>query len=126
MIDRTLTEPTPKLQACNNAAASFHECALFLICDTNRQFPLSSCCHYFNLKRKKIMAKETVAKENPVVDALKKLKDEEAELLTKLKPMQEAISALEKIVDKSVKKLKTKDASDNLTVEERELVMDAE
>lgn len=42
------------------------------------------------------MAKEMIAKENPVMDALKKLKDEEAELLTKLKPVQEAIAALEK------------------------------
>jgi hypothetical protein len=52
------------------------------------------------------MAKETIAKENPVVDALKKLKDEEVELLGKLKPVQEAIGALEKILDKSVKKSK--------------------
>ena len=44
------------------------------------------------------MAKENLAKENPVVDALRKLKEEEAELLTKLKPLQEAINALEKIV----------------------------
>jgi hypothetical protein len=52
------------------------------------------------------MAKESTAKENPVVDALKRLKDEEVELLTRLKPVQEAIGALEKIVDKSVKKVK--------------------
>ena len=52
------------------------------------------------------MAKE-IAKENPVVDVLRRLKDEEVELLTKLKPIQEAIGALEKIVDKSVKKVKT-------------------
>jgi hypothetical protein len=52
------------------------------------------------------MAKESIAKENPVVDALRKLKEEEVELLTKLKPLQEAIGALEKIVDKSVKKVK--------------------
>lgn len=50
------------------------------------------------------MAKESIAKENPVVDALRRLKEEEAELLVKLKPLQEAIGALEKIVDKSVKK----------------------
>lgn len=55
------------------------------------------------------MAKE-VTKENPVMDALKKLKDEEAELVAKLKPVQEAISALEKIVDKSVKKVKPSSA----------------
>ncbi|MBL0740598.1 hypothetical protein [Chryseolinea lacunae] len=52
------------------------------------------------------MAKESIAKENPVVDALRKLKEEEVELLVKLKPLQEAIGALEKIVDKSVKKAK--------------------
>jgi histone deacetylase complex regulatory component SIN3 len=52
------------------------------------------------------MAKESIMKENPVVDALRKLKEEEAELSIKLKPLQEAISALEKIVDKSVKKVK--------------------
>ncbi|HEY8937182.1 MAG TPA: hypothetical protein VIM65_18275 [Cyclobacteriaceae bacterium] len=52
------------------------------------------------------MAKESIAKENPVVDALRKLKEEETELLTKLKPLQEAIGALEKIVEKSVKKTK--------------------
>ncbi|AYB29087.1 hypothetical protein [Chryseolinea soli] len=64
------------------------------------------------------MAKESIAKENPVVDALKKLKEEEAELLVKLKPLQEAIGALEKIVDKSVKKVKSssgaKDSSGEL------------
>ena len=62
------------------------------------------------------MAKESMAKENPVVDALRKLKDEEAELLIKLKPLQEAIGALEKIVEKSVKKTKpssgTKDGAE--------------
>ena len=52
------------------------------------------------------MAKEIVSKENPVIDALRKLKDEEAELVAKLKPVQEAIGALEKILDKSVKKSK--------------------
>jgi histone deacetylase complex regulatory component SIN3 len=57
------------------------------------------------------MAKEIAAKENPVVDALKKLKEEEAELVSKLKPLQEAIGALEKIIDKSVKKVKP--AKDN-------------
>ena len=69
------------------------------------------------------MAKESIAKENPVVDALRKLKEEEAEVLIKLKPLQEAIGALEKIVDKSVKKVKsssgTKDGSgDNPSTEE--------
>jgi len=58
------------------------------------------------------MAKEMIAKENPVMDALKKLKEEEAELLTKLKPVQEAIVALEKIVDKSVKKTKPASSKD--------------
>jgi hypothetical protein len=54
------------------------------------------------------MAKETIAKEkeNPVVDALRKLKEEELELAAKLKPLQEAIAALEKILDKSSKKVK--------------------
>jgi predicted nucleic acid-binding Zn-ribbon protein len=52
------------------------------------------------------MAKEIAAKENPVVDALKKLKEEEAELTAKLKPLQEAIGALEKIIEKSAKKVK--------------------
>jgi hypothetical protein len=50
------------------------------------------------------MAKETIVKENPVIDALKKLKEEEMELMSKLKPVQEAIGALEKILDKSSKK----------------------
>lgn len=52
------------------------------------------------------MAKETIVKENPVTDALKKLKEEELELTAKLKPLQEAIAALEKILDKSSKKAK--------------------
>jgi len=52
------------------------------------------------------MAKEVITKENPVMDALRKLKDEEAELMGKLKPVQEAIGALEKIIDKTVKKVK--------------------
>ncbi len=52
------------------------------------------------------MAKESITKENAVVDALRRLKEEEVELLTRLKPVQEAIGALEKIVDKSVKKVK--------------------
>jgi hypothetical protein len=67
------------------------------------------------------MAKaETTVKENPVTDALKKLKEEEIELMAKLKPVQEAISALEKILDKSVKKAKpAKDgAGENLFAEE--------
>jgi len=62
------------------------------------------------------MARETT-KENPVTEALRKLKEEEAEILIRLKPVQEAIGALEKIVDKSVKKVKqsasTKDSSDD-------------
>jgi hypothetical protein len=52
------------------------------------------------------MAKESIVKENAVVDALRRLKEEEIELVTKLKPVQEAIGALEKIVDKAVKKVK--------------------
>lgn len=61
------------------------------------------------------MAKESNVKENAVVDALRRLKEEEAELSAKLKPVQEAIAALEKIVDKSVKKVKPakENASDN-------------
>mgnify|MGYP003578613445 CR=1 FL=1 len=50
------------------------------------------------------MAKKTMAKVNPVTDALRKLKEEELELLSKLKPVQEAISALENILDRSPKK----------------------
>jgi hypothetical protein len=73
------------------------------------------CCHgagkILTVKQNQSMAKEIAAKENPVVDALKKLKEEEAELVSKLKPLQEAIGALEKIIDKSVKK--TKPAKDN-------------
>jgi len=62
------------------------------------------------------MAKEIVSKENPVIDALRKLKEEEAELAAKLKPVQEAISALEKILDKSGKKSKpAKDSGAELT-----------
>ena len=59
--------------------------------------------------------KEILVKENPVVDALKKLKEEEAEMMAKVKPIQEAISALEKILDKSVKKTRpAKEAAENL------------
>ena len=56
------------------------------------------------------MAKESI-KENAVVDALRRLREEEAELVTKLKPIQEAIGALEKIVDKTVKKVKSSSGS---------------
>jgi len=70
------------------------------------------------------MAKESITKENPVVDALRKLKEEEAELSIKLKPLQEAISALEKIVDKSVKKVKassgTKESAEDSAQESSE------
>ena len=61
------------------------------------------------------MAKETIVKENPVTDALKKLKEEELELMAKLKPLQEAIGALEKILDKSSKKAKPAKESANET-----------
>jgi hypothetical protein len=67
------------------------------------------------------MAKESVSKaDNPVVDVLRKLKEDEAELLSKLKPVQEAIGALEKIVEKSVKKVKSakESAGDNGVAEE--------
>jgi hypothetical protein len=59
------------------------------------------------------MAKESIAKENAVVDALKRLKEEELELSARLKPVQEAIVALEKIVDKTVKKTKSSGSKDN-------------
>jgi hypothetical protein len=58
------------------------------------------------------MAKESGVKDNPVVDALRKLKDEEIELVAKLKPVQEAIAALEKIVDKTVKKARPSGSKD--------------
>jgi hypothetical protein len=58
------------------------------------------------------MAKEMNVKDNPVVDVLRKLKEDETELVAKLKPVQEAIAALEKIVDKSVKKARP--AKDNV------------
>lgn len=65
------------------------------------------------------MAKETIVKENPVTDALKKLKEEELELMAKLKPLQEAIGALEKILDKSSKKAKpAKEAASESTATE--------
>ena len=63
------------------------------------------------------MAKESVAKEHPVVDALKRLKEEETDILTRLKPIQEAIVALEKIVEKSFSK-KTKPASGSKEAQE--------
>ena len=59
---------------------------------------------YFSDLKKQTMAKETIVKENPVIDALRKLKEEELEIAAKLKPIQEAIRALEKILDKSSKK----------------------
>jgi len=66
------------------------------------------------------MAKETIVKENPVIDALRKLKEEEMEIAAKLKPIQEAISALEKILDKSSKKAPkaSKEASSEMAAEE--------
>ena len=65
------------------------------------------------------MAKETIVKENPVTDALKKLKEEELELMAKVKPLQEAIAALEKILDKSSKKAKpAKEAASESPAEE--------
>jgi histone deacetylase complex regulatory component SIN3 len=70
------------------------------------------------------MAKENIAKENPVVDALRKLKEEESELVAKLKPVQEAIGALEKIVDKSVKKPKPAKENASDAVEEGVLALE--
>lgn len=68
------------------------------------------------------MAKETIGKENAVADALRRLKDEETDLLTRLKPVQEAIGALEKIVDKTVKKGKAmKETAGEVSVEEAEM-----
>lgn len=68
------------------------------------------------------MAKEMNGKDNAVIDALRRLKEEEAELTAKLKPVQEAISALEKIVEKTVKKVKpsssAKETSENANNEE--------
>jgi hypothetical protein len=68
------------------------------------------------------MAKETNGKENAVADALRRLKEEETELITRLKPVQEAIGALEKIVDKTVKKGKAaKESAGEVNVEEVEM-----
>jgi hypothetical protein len=75
-------------------------------------------------KTNRIMAKENIAKENPVVDALRKLKEEESELMSKLKPVQEAIGALEKIVDKSVKKPKPAKENASDAVEEGVLALE--
>jgi hypothetical protein len=63
------------------------------------------------------MARETITKDNAVVDALRRLKDEEVELLTRLKPVQEAIGALEKIVDKAVKKVKSSSGAKDSAVD---------
>ena len=57
------------------------------------------------------MAKDSIVRDNPVIEALRKLKDEESELIFKLKPLQEAIGALEKIVDKTVKKVRPANGS---------------
>ena len=75
---------------------------------------------YFSDLKKQTMAKETIVKENPVIDALKKLKEEEMELTAKLKPVQEAIGALEKILDKSSKKAPkaSKETSSDAAAEE--------
>lgn len=58
-----------------------------------------------------LMAKKTIAKVNPVTDALRKLKEEEAELISRLKPVQEAISALAAIIDKPAKKTSSSSAA---------------
>ena len=74
------------------------------------------------------MAKENGVKvDNPVVDVLRKLKEDEPELLSKLKPVQEAIAALEKIVDKSSKKVKPskENADPNATEEVAQEVVEA-
>jgi hypothetical protein len=68
------------------------------------------------------MAKETTGKDNAVADALRRLREEEADLLTRLKPVQEAIGALEKIVEKSVKKGKSaKESTADVNEEVEEL-----
>jgi hypothetical protein len=73
------------------------------------------------------MAKETIVKENPVTDALKKLKEEEIELMAKLKPLQEAIGALEKILDKSSKKAKpAKDSANEAPAAEEAVLEEGE
>jgi hypothetical protein len=69
------------------------------------------------------MAKKTIAKENPVTEALRKLKEEESELISKLKTVQEAISALENVLGKSGKKASSSpgskdNSSDYLMAEE--------
>ena len=70
------------------------------------------------------MAKDT--NQHPVIDALKKLKDEESEILLKLKPLQEAIGALEKIVEKNVKKSKSSPSTKDNGVEADERLQEVE
>ena len=76
------------------------------------------------------MAKEPNVKDNAVVDALRRLREEEADLQAKLKPVQEAIAALEKIVDKTVKKAKStpsaKEGAGETTTEQVEEAVDAQ
>ncbi len=72
------------------------------------------------------MAKEMIAKENAVTDALRRLKEEESDLLAKLKPVQEAVAALEKIVDKTGKKVRpvssAKDSASDIQLAEESMV----
>lgn len=68
------------------------------------------------IKRSNLMAKKTIV--NPVTDALRKLKEEEAELWSKLRPVQEAITALENILDKPAKKGNSSTNTDHLMGEE--------
>jgi hypothetical protein len=70
------------------------------------------------------MAKDVNLKEGAVADALRRLKDEESDLLSKLKPIQEAISALEKIVDKSVKKVKSTSGKETAEVNSEEFSLE--
>jgi hypothetical protein len=72
---------------------------------------------FLQQNKNQFMARETITKDNAVVDALRRLKDEEGELLTRLKPVQEAIGALEKIVDKSVKKIKSSSGAKDSAVD---------
>lgn len=63
------------------------------------------------------MAKESITKDNPVVDALRKLKEEETDLMGRLRPVQEAIGALEKILDKTGKKGKPSGSKDTTSTD---------
>jgi histone deacetylase complex regulatory component SIN3 len=67
----------------------------------------------YNKNKPNLMAKKTIAKENPVTEALRKLREEESELIGKLRTIQEAIGALETVLDKSAKKSSSKESLSN-------------